>query len=383
MKHTFFDDIRNMHGLLRMHIRHALKTGLAAALAYAVSSFMGSNFGLWAVISALIVMQGISVADSLHESLSRFTVMSLGALPGMLLLIISPENTLLLTLETFFICVLGAYLGRYGKQFTLATTATCIVLLAGIHLPGDDLAIQLMFGLTLSLEVLLGVACAVGTSALLWPVRLGDTLRADIAAQCSKCATLLDTVVNAYLDHQNHVPYHQFDGLCLQIKSNRERLLKVRKIEAHIYHYEYRSLDLRVEAIERCVESMRALIDALNEYDEEAYEPPLGPELRALADVMMRAFRRLGGVESPEPEPEIARDLALAVDKAEARLTLLRGGHTLNRMPLHRILQLYTFYQVLRHLSEGLLVSMRHLQTLNGRSGGKKPETEKTAQAGE
>ncbi|MDR2050675.1 MAG: FUSC family protein [Deltaproteobacteria bacterium] len=370
MAHTFLDDIRNMHSLLRMHIRHAFKTGLAAAMAYAISSLLGSNFGIWAVISALIVMQGISVADSLQESLSRFTLMSLGALPGMLLLVVSPKNTLLLTLETFSICFLGAYLGRYGKQFTLATTAACIVLLTGMqYIPQATLLKYIMFGLTLSLEVLLGVACAISASALLWPVRLGDTLRSDIAAQCDKCAALLDTVVNAYLDHQNHVPYNQFDGLCLQIRSNRERLLKARKLEAHIYHYEYKSLELRVEAIERCMESMRALIDALNEYDEEACDPPLGPELRALADVVMRAFRRLGGKDSPEPESEIARDLTMAIDKAEARLTFLRGGHTLNRMPLHRILQLYTFYQVLRHLSEALLLSMRNLQALNGQSG--------------
>ena len=362
--HLFVND-RHMHSLLFMHMRHAFKTGLAAAAAFAVSSFFHSQFGLWAVVSTMIVMQGISVADSIQASFSRFTVMSLGALAGMIILVISPAHPVFLTVEVFFICALGAYLGRYGSRFTLATTAVCIVLLVGQQ-PLADKAIQtqLMLGITLSLEVLIGVTSAIVITALLWPVRLGDTLRSDIAAQFEKCAVLLDTTVKSFLDHQQSVPYSQFEGLELQIRSNRERMIKVRELEAHIYHYEHKGLAIQVDTVERCMEKMRSLIDALNEYDERGYDPQIGPELRELADMLMGAMRRLGGGEAYAPAPEITRGVTLAVDKIESRLNDLRQGYKLHELPLRHIMQLYAFYLGLRHLSETMLSALYQMQLL-------------------
>lgn len=362
MADSIFSDSKGMHGLLFMHMRHAFKTGLAAALAYGISSLLGSRFGLWAVISTLIVMQGISVADSIQASLSRFTMMSLGALAGMLILIISPPHDALLTAEVFCICALGAYLGRYGNRFTLATTAVCIVLLVGQYSELDGIRGSVMFGLTLSLEVLLGVLCAVGVTALLWPVRLGDTLREDIAAQCEKCAALLDTVTTAYLDHQNHLPYHEFDGLNLQTHGNRERLDIVRRLESHLYHYALQGLEVRARAVEQCVESMRALLDVLNEYDEAPFDPLMARELRALADALILALRRLGARRPPLTDQDLAAGLTEAVNQAEARLESLRDNNALRPLPLHRVLQLYTFYQNLRHLAEKLRLALNELK---------------------
>ncbi|MCL1916404.1 MAG: FUSC family protein [Desulfovibrionaceae bacterium] len=360
MPMSIFSDDR-MHKLLFMHIRHAFKTGLAAAVAFGVSTLIGSHFSVWAVISTLIVMQGISVADSVQASFYRFTVMSLGALVGMILLILSPAGQLFLLAEVFAICVLGAYLGRYGNNFTMATTAVCIVLLVGQYVP-RTLAEQLWFGVTLSVEVLIGVSSAIIVTALIWPVRLGDTLRTDITAQLEKCALLLDTVVQAFLDHQRHVPCSQLAGLGLQIRSNRERMTKVRKLEAHIYHYEHKGLAIQVDMVENCVEKMRALIDALNEYDERGYDPLTAPELVSLADMMMRALRCLGSRDVRALAPEVARGLTMAVDAMDAGLE--QRHQELGKLELQHILQLHTFYLVLRHLSENLLTALYQMQSL-------------------
>lgn len=367
-----------MNRLLFLHIRHAVKTGLAAAIAYGVSWLLGSDFGLWAVVTALIVMQGISVADSLQDSLFRFTGMSLGALVGMLVLVVSPASPPVITLEIFVICALGAYLGRYGAKFTLGTSAVCIVLLAGQTMAAGSVEASLVFGLTLAWEVLLGVVCGVGVSVFLWPVRLGDTLRQDISLQFSRCAELLDTVVKSYLDEQHHVPYSQFEGLEMLTWSNRERMTKVSRLEAYIYHHGHKGLAIQVETIARSVEGMRALIDVLNEYDEEAYDPMLGPELRALADIMVKALQHLGSAGAYAPAPEITRELTASVDRAEARLVVLRKESKFRDTPLHRILQLYTFYQVLRQLSEELLYALYELQLL-----GEKPLAKKETPTGQ
>ena len=46
-------------------LRHGLKTGVAAVLAYAVASFFNLKYGYWAALSAVIVMQ-VYVADSVQ-----------------------------------------------------------------------------------------------------------------------------------------------------------------------------------------------------------------------------------------------------------------------------------------------------------------------------
>lgn len=360
--------------ILRLHVHHAIKTGIAAALSFALSTLAGSSYSIWGVATCLVVMQGTSVTDSILESLSRFTGMSVGALLGMVLLVFSPTSPWLLGAEVFLICMVGAYLGRYGHRFSLGTSAICIVLLAGQSLVGSGNTLDsVYFGLMLALETLIGVFCAVFVSALIWPIRLGDTLRADISRQFYRVSELLNVVVNSYLEEQTHVSDKQFEGLHMETWHNRERMGKVRKLEAHIYRYEHKGLEIQVSTIERFVEGMRALIDSLNEYDEEAFDPLLGPELRGLADQMRRALAHLGGDNAYAPAPEIVRGLTAAVDLAESRLILLRGEGSFKDLPLHRALQLYSFYQVLRQLSEELLHSMHQMQELGEKPLQKKP----------
>lgn len=361
-----------MNALLRMHILHAFKTGLAATITYAVSVQMGSNYSIWGVISAMMVMQSPSVTDSILASLSRFTSMSIGALAGMVLLVLTPHNNWIISAEVFLISAMGAYIGRYGMKYTIGTSAVCIVLLAGQIVAGGSVMDSIRFGVILSVEVLIGVIAAVLISAFLWPIRLGETLRSDLSRQFNRCADFLDHVVNSYIDAQTHVSEAQFAALRVETQSNQERMSKVKRLEAHIYHYEHNGLAIQVETIERFVEGMRALVDSLNEYDEESYNPLLTPEMRRLADQMIRALRHLGGDNAYESDPQIVRDLTEAVDIAETRLVELRRKASFKDQPLHRVLQLYSFYQVLRHLSGELLYALYELQELGSKPMRKK-----------
>ena len=363
---------RNMHTLLFMHIRHALKTGIACLMAYWVSNLLNLQFALWAVISTIIAMQGLSVADSVQHSLMRFSGMGIGAVIGMGLLLIAPDSPILLGLELFAITSLGAYLMRYGLRYMLASTAMCIMLLGGKmmqHSPqamsgAVDMADPIIYGLILVAEVAIGVACALLVSVTLWPVRLGDTLRDDLNSQLGHCADLLDRVVDNYLDEQTHLSYKLVEALTLQTWSNHERMNKVRTVEAHIYRYEHKGLRLQVKAIDRSVEALNGLLDALNEYDEEPLAPMLGTEIRALADGLISALHHLAGEEAYAQATGIVRDISDGVVNAEQRLGQLRKTDEFRELPLHRVLQLYAFYQILRHLSEELLLIMHNMRSL-------------------
>lgn len=352
-----------MHMLLFQHIQHAFKTGLACLASLWISYMLGSPYGLWAVVSSIIAMQGRSVADSIQASLLRFSGMGAGAVVGLLLLLIVPKEPITMGVVTFLITTLCAYWTRHGAFFMLASIAACIVVLAG--------SIQtttippLVFAITLVWEVTLGVVVAMIVSILLWPLKLADRLRADVTVQFERCAELLDMVVNAYLDGQQHLSDNMIVALNLQTWGNHERITKVRRLEYHIFHDEHRGLALQVLTIDRCVEALRSLLDALNEYDEDSADPLLGPELRDLADYIMNALEHMGGPDAFKPSPQIVRNLTEGVVNAENRLTELRAEDELRKLSLHRLMQLFAIYQSMRQLSEELLINLDTMQSLN------------------
>jgi uncharacterized membrane protein YgaE (UPF0421/DUF939 family) len=362
-----------MQSLLILHIRHALKTGFACVLAYGISYAVGLQFALWAVISTIIAMQGMSVADSLQHSLMRFSGMAIGAIMGMGLLLIAPDNLWLLGGELFFLTALGSYVTRYGNRYMLASTAACILLLGGKMAAGSLMGIDpLTYGLTLVVEVFIGVSAALLVSFLVWPVRMGDTLRDDLSRQFNTCADLLSKVVTSYLNGQQHVSYQLLDALDLQTWGNHERINKVRRLEAYFYRG-HKSLKVQVSAIDRTVEGLHGLIDVLNEYEEQPYDPMLGPQVRALSDHIISGLRHLAGPQAFTPEPAIVRGMTEAVVVAEQMLNEYRlRDDTFNSFPLHRLLQTFTCYQTLRTLTEELLLSMYDLQVLAEKEGEKK-----------
>jgi len=63
-------------------LRHGLKTGIAAVLAYGLACLFHLKYGYWAALSAVIVMQ-VYVADSVQMCLYRFSGTAVGAVIGM------------------------------------------------------------------------------------------------------------------------------------------------------------------------------------------------------------------------------------------------------------------------------------------------------------
>ena len=352
-----------------MHIRHAIKTGIACTIAFWVSQMLDSPYGVWAVISTVIAMQGISVADSLQTSLIRLTGMGTGAVCGMVLLLFAPRDPILLGIELFLVTALGSYMVRYGKRYIMATTAACLVLLAGQADGGETYREMLTFGMLLVLEVSIGVASALLVTALIWPVRLKDTLVKNISKQLVVCGNLLHEVIDAYLNGQSHLPGQLLEGVYGQSWSNHAQLDMIRKTEMHIFHYSKKELKLQVQIIDRCVEGLRALLDALNEYDEAPSDPLLGAEIKTLGNSLGEALNALAAGNTVELAPSCIRKLTGSIYDAEVKLVALRGAPEFKKLPLHRALQLYTFYQSLRMLTEDVLVALYEVQLLQqGRS---------------
>lgn len=343
-----------------LYARYGIKMGAACLLAYGISYMAGLDYALWAVVATIVAVQ-INVAESLQAGLVRLGGTLIGAVAGVGLLLALPKSLPFLAGSVFFITVLGGYLTRYSNLWVAASIAAVVVFLAGSeHLAGGGTNAA-SFGLLRVVEIAIGVGSAFFISLVLWPVRLMDTLRAALSLQFLEVARLFDTLLKAFLAGEPQ-PYSMLGGIENKIWDNHERLNKARKLESLLYHYEHEVMNVQVTALDRTAESLRTMLEALNDYDGEIAESLIGQELRELGDAIMAALRHLGGANPAAPAPDLVRGLTKGVGVVEQALALARQDGRVAACNLHNTLLIFAFYQAVRQLAESLLMAMDKLQ---------------------
>ena len=342
-------------------MRYGIKMGVGCALAYGASALVGSPYAIWAVVSTIIAMQ-INIADSLQAGVLRLTGTCLGAAVGVLLLLTLPQTPLPVAIALFCIVMSCAYLTRYSNLFSAVSIASVVVLFSGVQHMALGSAEAISFGLMRVTEIAIGVGSAFLVSLVLWRVRLMDTLRADLDLQFLESARLFDTILSSFLSGQEQLPYSLLKSIEDKIWNNHERLSKARKHESRLYRYEHKIMEIQVTALDRTAESLRTMMEALNDYDEGAQDPLTGPELRLLGDAIVSTLRHLGGGDSTSTAPELVRALTGGVAEVESRMAELRQDGATSGYDLHKVLQIFAFYQAMRLLSESLLIALDRLQ---------------------
>lgn len=345
---------------LALYSRYGIKMGVACLLSYGISYLTGAEYALWAVVSTIVAMQ-INVAESLQAGMMRMGGTVIGAVIGVSLLLATPESIPVLVGSVFVITVVCGYLTRYSNLWSATSIAAVVVLLAGSQHLDAGSTDAASFGLMRVVEIAIGVGCAFFVSLVLWPVRLMDTLRADLAMQFLEGARLLDILLTSFLSGETQ-PYTLLVGIEGKIWDNHERLNKARKHESLLYHYEHAVMNVQVTALDRTTESLRTMLEALNDYDEEIVDPVLGLELRELGDAIMAALRHLGGANPAASAPDLVRGLTRGVGVVELNLALARQDGRIASFNLHKTLQLFAFYQAMRQLAESLLIALDKLQ---------------------
>ncbi len=372
---------RKKQSPLVSHVQHSIKTGLACIIAYFLSLLLGSPFAIWAVVSTIIAMQGISVAESVQAGILRLSGMGLGAIVGVVLLVVAPPRPLELGVVIFFITAVGSYITRYGTRYMLASIGTCMVLLGGFSFLSqsgylltkiDPVMIRgaVKFGVLMVIEIALGVGVAFVVTFAIWPVRMVDTLRNDLKRQFRYCASIFGRLVDSFLNGQHQLSPNTLVGIGMIAGGNRGRLSKVVKNEAYIYKYEHNVMEVQILVIERAVDAMRNMLDALNEYDEKDYKIELDPELRTLGDFIVKTLLHLGGEEPKKPRPDLVRALTKSVAAVEEQLAASREN-SLKELPIHRMMQLFTYCQTMRQLTEELLLALDILHQINATPPGR------------
>ncbi len=346
-----------LSALVPPQVRHGLKTGFAVVLAYVATQIFNLHMWQWAVVSAVVAMQ-MTVADAIQSGVNRITGTAIGAFLGMGILMLTPQGDVWFGLALWVGAALCASLSQYSPRYTMAAMTVVVVLLAGADEP-DKIAV----GLGRMLEIAIGVGSALFVSVVLWPVRVADKLRRDLAAQYVECATHLDTLVSAFFDRQRALDYHMLEPLVDKAWNNHELYLRVRKHESIVYQYDHDVLKVQVRTLDRAVSDLKPMLEALNDYEEpRGFDVIMAPELRRLADAIMATLRHLGGSTPAAPVPDLVRTMTELVDITEKRLDHLRNEGATNRLNLHQMLQFYTFFHSLRGLATDLLFALDRIQ---------------------
>ncbi|MDR3043756.1 MAG: FUSC family protein [Desulfovibrio sp.] len=370
------------------HIRHGVKTGIAAVLALVLADVLHIEYGYWAVISAVIAMQ-MNVADAIEMCLYRFIGTVMGAVMGVMAIMTFPDTPIWNGVALFLTTGLCAFLTRWDPRYRMAAITVSIVILASAgHAERFDV------GMFRVLEIAIGVGCAFVVTVTLWPVRAAVGLRRDLASQAENCAHYLTTLVDRFLARQTHVPADLLDPLVRATPRNRERLSKVRRHESLIYFYDNQPLDTLSTVVERTTDHLRVMLRSLNACDADGYDIMMDAEMRALAETVARTLRRMaatttgvtgvrpgggmpgwlgalgarfagfvgfgpggargrGDAESPSDQSAHAdTSLEEAIARADSRLRALREAGATKRFDLAMLTQFYAFYYALRQLAE-------------------------------
>ncbi len=337
------------------HLIHGGKTAAASVLAYAITGFFGFEFGYWAVISAVIVMQ-VYVADSVMMCFYRFSGTLIGAFLGVAVLFLFPENSLWVGVQLFLTIGLCSFLTHYNTRYRMAAITVVIVIMTARDAPQI-----LLVGISRVLEIGIGILCAFVVSVAVLPRRKVDVLKQNLAEQAQSCAEKYRMIVRAFLEGQKTMDADFLEPLPDRIWQNHEILENIRRHEAMIYHRQFgEDLAVRVAIMNRALWHLRSMVRTLSETEQKGFDIIMQPELEALArkcgDLLVKlAENRVSGQDRT--------GLEQALEKADTRLLELRRQGVTHRFDLQKLLQVFAFYNSMHHFAEDLLDAAGRIET--------------------
>lgn len=333
--------------LTREHVRHGAKVGLASVMAYVLSGWAGLPYAYWAVITTVIVMQ-MHVADSLRMSIYRFTGTAIGALIGIIMILILPPTPYYTLLGIFVGTGLCAYLTRYNERFRMAAITLAIVFLTSLGEPH-----RIEFTLFRLVEIGVGVLCAFLVSVFIWPNRASGKLRTRLESQYMEAAGYFRMLIGHFLERQKSIDPDLLFDLANESRVNREMFHKVYAMERRFFRDDVALLSRQVIVLRSLIERMQALLTLLNEVDGTGFDIIMAPELNELSRTVSEAMLAIGRGEQHD-----SHELAAAVVAIEDRFSELRRQGVTERFGVRRLFQVLGFINTAQHLGEYLLDSL-------------------------
>lgn len=340
------------------HLRHALRTAIAATITLALTLLLDLDQGYWAVFSSILVMQA-HVGGSIAASWARLLGTASGALLGALSataadawLGVGLAGLGAAMFVTVFFCALMA---SHNENLRLAgLTAAVVICLHGV-MGGSALEI----GLLRFLEVGLGIVVALAVS-LAWPAHARVVLRHGLGKGLGELAALLAVLMEGRLGGGGEAGrvFHRKDAALRLLLRNRQLLsAALREPGAAAQGGELSAL---LDLEDRLAEHLLAMAHALEGAPPEGFHRHLAGELRELGAAMGAAMEELArSVSAKAPAPQgAALRLEAALAAAGGKLLDLRRQRTIAVYDLDEVMHFYSFYHALREAARLVLAEL-------------------------
>lgn len=332
-------------------IIHGVKTAIASVLAYAITILLNLDFGYWAVISTVIVMQ-VYVADSIEMCLYRLSGTVIGALMGVLVILAIPGTPVWIAGALFFTVGLCSFLTQYRTRYRMAAITVVIVVMTGVA--SDDI---IGFGLARVIEICVGILCAFAVSVLILPRRKADVLRGKLEAQARECAEKCNILVSAFISRQQNVDESLLDELVQDVWNNQNFFLNIRRHESLLYHLKD-NFSAKLILMGRVVEHLRNMVRILNSLDSDGYDIIMSKELKAISQESGDA---LVALIKNDPSYDRKR-LETMINDMDSRLLDIRKEGLIRRFDLKRLVQVVSFYNSLEYFAEDIFSGAEKLK---------------------
>ncbi len=334
------------------HAMHAFKTSFAAVLTFTITSLLNLEFGYWAVISSVIVMQ-VYVADSIEMCLYRFSGTLIGAMLGVIVIFFIPKTEVFIGIALFVTIGLCSFLTHYKSRYKMAAITLVIVIMTGTHAQNI-----LIFGLSRVFEICIGILCAFTISVFIFPKRKVDVLKDRLEEQAKVCSEKCRILVNAFISKQQNVDETLVEDLVKNVWENHEMLEKIRQHESLIYHKKFNEkFSTKIFIMSRSVEHLHNMVRALNSLDGDGYEIVISKEIENLAQESGKTLVNLIKNNSAS----ISNNLEEIVTDLDIKLLHIRKEGLVRRFDSKRLVQVFSFYSSLLYFAEDIISGIKKL----------------------
>lgn len=328
-------------------LAHSFKTALAALIAALLCQALEFDQSLWAVISAIIVMQA-DLGGSVHAGWIRLLGTLVGAVAGVLMGLMVSDPTTAMVVAVFVTMTVCTIIPGLNEALRLAGITAAIVLMLGE--PGQSVVET---GAIRFLETSLGIAVALTVSLFVLPLRAATALGRGLAEALTACADLYRALIQAEFDERDT------SGAIVQARARLRSLRDANKALIRSGFKEPRSKK-RVEFLRGIFRLEQRLEEHLTAM-EHAVESPipavrlLRPQLESLAESTLTALPILARAVVHRCEPVVIPPLALVLESVNERLQLIRRqGETLH-FELDDIIRFHALVTEMRSVARGVI----------------------------
>ena len=329
-----------------LHVKHAVKTALAAMTAYILTIILNLPQGYWAVISVVLVMQ-TNLGGSLQAGVNRIIGTAVGAVLGAACLGLLGSGAVALGLGVGLTILVCAYFVHMHESFRMAGLTATIIIMLGNQSPS-----YLEFVFFRFMEIALGVGVALAFSALIWPSRAGRHLKAGVVRALNDEAAFYSVLLSCRISpdcdmHDESVTSAQ---LAATREMNHSLLEEAKREPSGLTRSEHITVSL-FNFTERIAEHLLSMEHAVHHDDLESLHGMVSKEMDLLAQTTITAMIRMAMAVSQDRDPGPMDDLARAVASAESALKRIRRQHVLPQVDLEVVMRFFSYYYNMREVA--------------------------------